>query len=105
GDILVHMGDDRGAITCYKESLRLLDAFAQESAYIIGVKARLWITLGHAQRRVGLLVEADVSYQTAQGFVPNDSTIVFYQGLVKALDGQIEQAAALCREGLAQTSG
>lgn len=104
GDVLVHMGDERGAITCYKESLRLLEAFTTDSPYIKAVRGRLWITLGHSQRRVGLLDEAEASYQNAQELLPDDATIVFYRGLVKALAGQIEEAAALCRDGLAQTN-
>jgi len=106
GDILAQSGDDMMATARYGLAIaQLEDRFDLEREdYLRAIKGRLLLARAHAYRQSGHYQLADEHYLAAQAIASEDKTINFYRGLLQAAQGNFEQAVALCRGALEQSS-
>lgn len=118
GDLAAEAGDSSSALDHYNRAIAMLEAhyplrddipaaiLNEESASpaaaltISAVYARLLLARAHLYREQGSLDAANAGYAAARARLPDDPTIAFYQGVVAALQGDMEQAGALCRAAL-----
>lgn len=118
GDLAAEAGDFSSALDHYSRAIAMLEAryplrddipaaiLNEESVSsaaaltISAVYARLLLARAHLYRERDDLNAADAGYAAARARLPDDPTIAFYQGVVAALQGDMEQAGALCRAAL-----
>lgn len=102
GDLLVKLGDDHMATARYGLALAQLDEQHDPAVdrYLAPVMARLLLARAHAYRRLGDFASAEAHYTSAGDFIPDDPAIPFNRGLLRAAQGDLEGAVALCRPAL-----
>ncbi|MDX1991808.1 MAG: tetratricopeptide repeat protein [bacterium] len=77
---------------------RILDTGSDAAALtVVAAYGSLRLARGHALLRLNRLGEAEADYAAAAAILPNDETIRFYQGIIAALQGNLDEAERFCR--------
>ena len=102
GDIHIKQDDDASAVAGYSQALKQLgEQFdVADNRHAAAMQARLLLARGHAYRRLNQLQAAEADYLSAQAIQPDDPSIGFNLGLLKALAGDTTGALQLCREAI-----
>ncbi|MCU0513018.1 MAG: tetratricopeptide repeat protein [Anaerolineae bacterium] len=106
-DLEVQQGAFAAAADLYEQAQQHLEArFAGQLALnrVAGaIRARLLLARAFACRRCGRLGTAEQLYHEAQRYYPDDPTVLFNLGLLRALHGDLAGALAQCRQALDTT--
>ena len=105
GDICVKMGDYAGALEAYHRVVQQLDErFDARANQVVGaIRTRVLMSCGFACRRSGRYDLAELLYDDAEAYYPDETAIPFNRGLIKALRGDLDTAERLCRTALDAT--
>jgi tetratricopeptide (TPR) repeat protein len=105
GDICIKMGDYAGALEAYHRVVQQLDErFDVRANQVVGaIRTRVLMACGFACRRSGRYDLAELLYDDAEGYYPDETAIPFNRGLIKALRGDLDTAERLCRTALDAT--
>ncbi len=106
GDIRSNMGDYVGAIEAYQRVIHDLDSrFDAHTNRVVGaIRTRVLMACGFVCRRSGRYDLADLLYDDAEIYYPDDTAIPFNRGLIRVLRGDLEAGARLCRIALDATT-
>lgn len=102
GDLLALLGDDITATARYGLALAQLENLpdVDSNPYLGAIRGRLLLARAHAYTRLEQIDTAREHYLLAKKRLPADPTIDFSLGRLHALEGRLEEAAALCRQSL-----
>lgn len=105
GDLLAELGDDTTASARYGLAMAQMEAQFDLSAekHLAAQYAQMALARGNAFSRMGLVAAAEESYAIAAQHL-KDPGLDFNRGLLRLLSGELDEAEALCRAGLAAVS-
>lgn len=105
GDLLAEMGDDATASARYGLAMAQMEAQFDLSAevHLAAQHAQMAGARASAFSRMGLVTAAEECYAIAAQRL-KDPVIDFNRGLLHLLSGELDEAEALCRAGLAAAS-
>lgn len=106
GDIRLEMQDYSGALEAYHRVIQQLDdRYNAHANRVVGaIRTRVLMASGFAARRCGRCDLAELLYDDAEAYYPDEPTIPFNRGLIKALQGDLAGAETLCRQGMDATT-
>lgn len=106
GDICVKLGDYAGALEAYHRVVQQIDErFDARANQVVGaIRTRVLMACGFVCRRSGRYDLAELLYDDAEAYYPDETAIPFNRGLIKALRGDLDAAERLCRAALDATS-
>lgn len=104
GDIRLRMQEFAAAAAAYEQALALLAARTPEANPLLrAMHTRMVLAQAYALRRCGQYAAAEQGYRAAQQAQPDDPTIAFNLGTLRALRGDLAGGVAACRAALAAT--
>lgn len=106
GDICVKLGDYAGALEAYHRVVQQIDErFDARANQVVGaIRTRVLMACGFVCRRSGRYDLAELLYDDAEAYYPDETAIPFNRGLIKALRGDLDAAERLCRAALDATT-
>lgn len=101
GDALVCLGRDEEAHACYNDVLGALDALIAQMAQkgvLNAIKARVLLARANIALRQARYDDAGADFLRAKRIIPDDPTIDFNLGILRAYKGDWDGALEQCRE-------
>jgi tetratricopeptide (TPR) repeat protein len=101
GDALAHLGRDDEARACYDAVLIALDALIAQmvqKGVFRAIKARVLLARAEIAMRQARYDDASADFSLAKRIIPDDPTIDFNLGILKAYKGDWEGALGQCQE-------
>jgi tetratricopeptide (TPR) repeat protein len=97
-DLLVMEGNNTQASESYSQALEQLQAQidVRPSPHLNAIKGRILLARAHIYRRQHDITKARQHYEEASQLLAHDPLITFNLGCLQALEGQLQQAIALC---------